>query len=175
VGERSGKISHKLYSLKIMVNKILVALDSSDFARHVFDRALFLAKASDAKMMLLHVLSPEAEDSPVSPGIISMDVNSLASAELIRNYHQQWEAFEQKCLDLLRSLTEEATSAGVSTEFTQTPGSPGRSICNFAKSWEADLIVIGRRGRSGWSELILGSVSNYVIHHVKCSVFLVQN
>lgn len=158
-----------------MVNKILVALDSSDFARHVFDRALFLAKASDAKMMLLHVLSPEAEDSPVSPGIISMEVNSLASAELIRNYHQQWEAFEHKCLDLLRSLTEEATAAGIPTEFTQIPGSPGRSICNFAKSWEADIIAIGRRGRSGLTEIILGSVSNYVIHHVHCSVFLVQS
>lgn len=158
-----------------MVNKILVALDSSDFARHVFDRALFLAQASNGKMMLLHVLSPEAEDSPVSPRIISMEMNSLASAELIRNYQQQWEAFELKCLDLLRSLTEQATAAGVPTEFTQIPGSPGRSICQLASSWEADLLVMGRRGRSGLSELILGSVSNYVIHHVKCSVFLVQS
>ncbi|MBO1349854.1 MAG: universal stress protein [Hormoscilla sp. GUM202] len=137
-----------------MVNKILVALDSSDFARRVFDRALFLAKASNGKMMLLHVLSPEAEDSSVSPRIISMDVNSLATAEPIRSYHQQWEAFKQKCLYLLRSLTEEATAAEVPTEFTQTPGSPGRSICNFAKSWEADILVMGRRGRSGLSELI---------------------
>ncbi len=38
----------------------------------------------------------------------------------------------------------------------------------------ADLIVVGRRGRSGLSELILGSASNYVLHHAPCSVLTLQ-
>ena len=158
-----------------MVNKILVALDTSEIAKRVFDRALFIAKASNGSLMLLHALSPEAADSPVSPGIISMDLDSQASAELIANYHQQWAAFEKKGLEQLQLFTDEATAAGVPTEFTQTPGSPGRTICHLAENWEADLIVMGRRGLSGLSELFLGSISSYVIHHVKCSVFLVQD
>ncbi|MEO0350033.1 MAG: universal stress protein, partial [Cyanobacteria bacterium P01_A01_bin.15] len=40
--------------------------------------------------------------------------------------------------------------------------------------WNADLIMMGRRGRSGFSELLLGSVSNYVMHHAPCSVLTVQ-
>ena len=43
-----------------------------------------------------------------------------------------------------------------------------------SQNWEADLIVIGRRGHQGLSEILLGSVSNYVVHHAPCSVLVVQ-
>ncbi len=44
----------------------------------------------------------------------------------------------------------------------------------MARNCGADVIVMGRRGHSGLSELILGSVSNYVLHHAPCSVLIVQ-
>lgn len=47
-------------------------------------------------------------------------------------------------------------------------------ICELARNWNADLIILGRRGRTGLSELLLGSVSNYVLHHAPCSVLTVQ-
>lgn len=47
-------------------------------------------------------------------------------------------------------------------------------ICDVARSWKADLIVLGRRGYSGVKELFLGSVSNYVLHHTPCSILTVQ-
>ncbi|NEO65320.1 MAG: universal stress protein, partial [Moorea sp. SIO4G2] len=36
------------------------------------------------------------------------------------------------------------------------------------------LIVLGRRGLGGLKEMVLGSVSNYVVHHAPCSVLVVQ-
>jgi len=53
-------------------------------------------------------------------------------------------------------------------------GDPGRWIRDLAHSWEADLIVLGRRGLTGVAEMFLGSVSNYIVHHVGCSVLVVQ-
>jgi nucleotide-binding universal stress UspA family protein len=53
-------------------------------------------------------------------------------------------------------------------------GDPGHSICESAQNWGADLIVLGRRGRTGFAEAFLGSVSNYVVHHASCSVFVIQ-
>ncbi|MCZ8054719.1 MAG: universal stress protein, partial [Microcystis sp. LE19-12.2C] len=50
-----------------------------------------------------------------------------------------------------------------------------KTICKVAREENIDLIVIGRRGRSGLGELFLGSVSNYVLHHAPCSVLIVQH
>ena len=36
------------------------------------------------------------------------------------------------------------------------------------------LIMVGNRGRSGRTEFLLGSVSNYVMHHATSSVLIVQ-
>lgn len=149
-------------------------MDSSDIGKHVFDEAMSLAKASDARLMLLHVLSPEAEESPLIAGLSSLHYYPVMSDEILLSYHQQWDEFVNNYLELLRSYCAEAHVAGVSAEFRQTPGSPSRTICEFAGHWEADLIVMGRRGRSGLSELILGSVSNYVLHHAPCSILIVN-
>ncbi len=157
-----------------MFHKILVAIDTSAISKNIFDEALILAKAVKANLMLLHVLSAE-EGMPNMPILSSVEYYPPPSGKSLEIYQEEWERYKQKSLGLLRSLTNEATAASVSTEFTQNAGSPGRTICDLARNWEADLIVMGRRGRSGLSELFLGSVSNYVLHHAPCSVFIVQH
>ncbi len=154
-----------------MYQKILAAMDISTIGDRVFDTALDLAKLNNSQLKLLHVLSPEEEDSPISFGVVSREFNK----ELIAEYRQKWEDFEKKCLEMLQSRTSEATTAGVSTEFIQAEGVPGKQICKLAEEWGPQLIVMGRRGHSVFSELVIGSVSSYVIHRVKCSVLVVQN
>lgn len=156
-----------------MFHKILVAIDTSEIGKNVFDTALALAKATGASLMLLHVLSAEEEGSPYMP-IIFSSMGYAGGEKIIESYREDWEAFEKQGLELLRVRKDEATLAGVSTEFIQRPGRPGRTVCNFAQTWGADLIVIGRRGHSGLSDLFLGSVSNYVLHHAPCTVLTVQ-
>ncbi len=157
-----------------MFHKILVAIDSSKIGKHVFDEALSIAKATGASLMLLHVLSPDKKDLPSMPLLDKVDYYTTVSGKTLEIYQEQWKTFEEQGLELLRSHTDEAIAAGVSTEFTQSAGSPGRIICDLARTWESDLIVTGRRGHSGFNELVLGSVSNYVLHHAPCSVLVVQ-
>jgi nucleotide-binding universal stress UspA family protein len=164
-----------------MFQKILVAIDLSGMGRQVFDEAIALAKWSNASLMLLHVLSNDEEGSPVlpmnsmAPYPYALNLNDYPSPLDIDVFREQWKIYEQKSLDLLKTYTQEATAAGVIVKFQQGQGSIGRSICGLAQTWNADHIVIGRRGHSGLSELFLGSVSNYVIHHAFCSVLTVQN
>ncbi|MFB2983164.1 universal stress protein [Microseira sp. BLCC-F43] len=161
-----------------MLRKILVAMDSSYIGDRVFEEALTLAKAMGASLMLLHVLSSEEEGSPKIAGFSSLDlypeIYPEVREEIVMNYRKQWDEFEGKCLELLRERTVSANTLGINAEFTQIPGSPGKIICEKALNWGADLIVVGRRGRAGLSELFLGSVSNYVLHHAPCSVLTVQ-
>ncbi len=156
-----------------MFQKILVALDRSMISEHVFDNAISLAKATGANLLLLHVLCSEEEDCPKMPTLTTLEYFPVDST-LFENYQKNWQIYENQGLKLLQSLAEKATVAGVNTEFTQKVGNPGRAICEVGQTWGADLVLLGRRGRSGLNELLLGSVSNYVLHHASCSVLAVQ-
>jgi nucleotide-binding universal stress UspA family protein len=117
------------------------------------------------------VLSSDEEGYPAIPGY---DFGIGAEDSTMRLYLQQWHEFREQGLELLRSRIYEAVAAGVQAESHQVPGDAGKAICEEARVWGADLVVIGRRGRSGFSELFLGSASNYVLHHAPCSVLTVQ-
>jgi len=157
-----------------MVSRILVALDNSQTSDTIFDAALVLAQAHSARLMLLHVLSSQSSDSPPDPRMMSLGIEGQLSVDWVKSYHQQWAKFEQESLELLKRFEDRGIEAKIETELTQTYGNPGRMICEVAQSWNADLVVMGRRGRSNLTEWFLGSVSSYVIHHVACSVYLVH-
>jgi nucleotide-binding universal stress UspA family protein len=155
-----------------MLYKILVAVDDSPIAQVVFAEALDLARATGASMMLLHVLNLEQRYSPELPRSYIPYYYPIITDELLQQYQAEWEANENRGLDLLRSLIQKAE--GIPVEFTQNIGNPSRVICEVARDWGADLIVTGRRGRTGLTELLMGSVSHYVTHHAPCSVWVVQ-
>jgi nucleotide-binding universal stress UspA family protein len=150
-----------------MFHKILVAIDDSESHRIVFEQALALAKLNQAELMLLHVMAPFDETYPGDPYI-------GIPRSAMQVYWNRWHEREDAGIAKLRSLEEEAIAAGISAEFTQSVGDPGKIICALSRTWNADLIVIGRRGLSGLKELWLGSVSNYVIHHAPCHVLTIQ-
>jgi nucleotide-binding universal stress UspA family protein len=157
-----------------MYSRVLVAVENNQIGDAVFNEALSTAKANGASLMLLHVMSP-FDERYVNP--ISMDPYSFYPAmhsEAILQTLKKWDTMKQECTDFLMQLSKRAVQEGVTTEFTQNVGDPGRIICDMARNWQADLIIVGRRGRAGLSEFFLGSVSNYVLHNAHCSVLTVQ-
>ena len=158
-----------------MFEKILVALDHSPNGERLFSTSLELAKKHGAELMLLHVLTSEEEGSPIPipTGADTMYWDSGVEFN-IDVWKKQWENYESECLNRLRKLASEANTQNISTEFRQISGHAGRVICDFASSWGADVIVIGHRGRSGLKEWVLGSVSNYVLHHARCNVLTIK-
>lgn len=153
----------------MMFQKIVVALDNSDLAHTVLEEAIALAKVTYAQLKLVHVVS--LEDSSGSQPIVYVGgFYSLVTEQQFDQYREAWAEFKKQSLDKLEAATETAKAAGVDAESCQLDGSPGRSICEFAQRWGADLIFMGRHGRTGIGELFLGSVSNYVLHHAHCAV-----
>jgi nucleotide-binding universal stress UspA family protein len=157
-----------------MFKKILVAVDRSDMSIKVFEQALSLAKITSANLMLLHVLSQEEEGSPEALVFPNIDYYPGWNEQSFKLYQEHWEKFKNEGWQMLQSWSAQANTSGVNTEFTQNTGSPGRMICELATDWNADLIIMGRRGRSGLAEFFLGSQSNYVLHHATCSVQIVH-
>jgi nucleotide-binding universal stress UspA family protein len=54
-------------------------------------------------------------------------------------------------------------------------GSPESRIVETAEQMPADLIIVGSHGYNRWERLLLGSVSDSVVHHAPCSVLVVRS
>lgn len=62
----------------------------------------------------------------------------------------------------------------ISLDAALLPGPPRTVILDEAESWGADLIVVGSHGYRAWERFLLGSVSQAVVSHAKCSVEVVR-
>ena len=135
-------------------NKVLVALDVYSEYQPILDKALTLAGGS-ANVHLIYVTVPMVNYQPYGMAYDS---------ELFNDILQQ-----SKTL-----LHEVGGDNGIADERIFNPvGSPADEIHEVAEQIEADLIVIGTHGQSGF-KLLLGSTANGVLHGVKCDVLAVK-
>ncbi|MEO0534892.1 MAG: universal stress protein [Cyanobacteria bacterium P01_A01_bin.123] len=157
-----------------MFKKILVAVDDSEITPDLVSRAIALAKATHAHLKFLTVLYPISVGYP-NPIDLTVDgIPSTVSTEAFQRYLDTWKQAQAESLNRLVNWVKQAETAGVEASYEQELGEPSRLICDIAAYWQADVILIGRRGRVGISELLLGSVSNAVMHHASCSVLTIQ-
>lgn len=150
--------------------KILVALDHSPESDAIFEQALEIAKKEEANLRVLHCMPFE------NPGVGGA-YGDMFGRQMINFSYEMQQLFRQEreeAQQWLADCCQKAMEYGVPTEWDLKIGDAGSKIQELAKAWDADLIVLGRRGRRGLAEVVLGSVSNYVIHHVPCSVLVVQ-
>lgn len=156
-----------------MFQRILVAIDQADNHPAVLQTAIELAQLTQAQLKLVHGIAPieETVPNPVFPG------DSIAPAVQVEELQMQMQnlhLLEQAGQELLEKRLETVAAAGVPAEVELLIGETGNKICEAARQWQADLIVVGRRGHRGLREMLLGSVSNYVLHHATCAVLTVQ-
>lgn len=148
--------------------KILVAIDRSDRADRVLEEALCIAEQNRAELLVFYC-QPFEERLDLMGSVYSEEF--LVRVE---NLQEELEREEECDRTFLAEYLQKAKNRGIEAQCELKRGDVGRWICSTAKSWQADLIAIGRRGHSGLTELFLGSVSNYVLHHASCSVLIVQ-
>lgn len=135
----------------------------------MFEQALAMAKLNQGQLMLFHCIPLEQTVLTPYPSIYSEEM-----ANFSRVIHERLQQQTEETQQWLADYGSRAEQQGIRTEWDWKIGEPSRHICDLAKTWEADLIVLGRRGLQGLAEIFLGSVSNYVVHHARCSVLLVQ-
>ncbi|MBD1914748.1 MULTISPECIES: universal stress protein [Cyanophyceae] len=153
--------------------KILVALDRTAASDRVFDYALGLAQSSQGQLQLVHSLDVKPYDNLgklIDAGAGLQNSAKVQHEEEAAQLQQVQEA--QRWLEQLRA---EASKRNVSADFVCEMANPGSFICQLAKNWAADVIVMGNSGKKGLKKLILGSVSDYVSNHAPCSTIVVPN
>jgi nucleotide-binding universal stress UspA family protein len=152
-----------------MYRKILVALDRSSQSDVVFEQAVELAKQEQAGLMLFHCLPFDVQGVGSYGDIFGRELINF-SYEMQKQFNREREEARKWLADYAHKATEQ----GAATEWDLKIGDVGSRIRDLADAWNADLIVVGRRGRQGLAEIVLGSVSSYIVHHAPCSVLVVQ-
>ena len=155
--------------------KIFAALDDSELSHRVFSQTLELAQANQAEVMLFHCITVNSFAQSAVPIPVDLGMNTQLMDQAYQTQSFLLEREVKQSESLLKKYCDAAANQGVQVEFdSQMNGDPGHCICEYSKNWDADLIILGRRGRTGLTEAFLGSVSNYVVHHASCSVFVIQ-
>ncbi len=159
-------------------DRILAAMDASSLRPIVFEQALETAKLHQAELKFLHCIA--AETNPLSTSSVPVVGTPLGASSLspstvdLQITQQTWEAQLADAKQWLQEYCQAVEQQRVRATFEAMLGNPEHQICDLAQEWQADLIVVGRHGRTGLAELFLGSVSNHVLHHAPCSVLVVQ-
>ncbi len=156
-----------------MFHRILVAIDGEPtVAHHVLSEAQAIAQSNGAALNIIQVMPPfnavPTASMPMTGAFNSVNTGAVTA------YIEHWQKQEQTIHTRLKALVAEIEGDGLTAEATFAIGEPGREICAAAEDWDADLIVLGRRGLGGLGQLLLGSVSSYVMHRALCAVLIVQ-
>jgi nucleotide-binding universal stress UspA family protein len=138
---------------------IAVAVDGSEPAAKAFEKAVELARASSESLTVVGVVPVHREYAGIPSSRLEADPAQ-----------RRW------FTDLLHRYVEEARRKGVADVSSELfEGSPIECLVTFVDVKKPDLLVLGARGVSTTRRLLLGSVSEGVLHHSHGSVLIVRD
>lgn len=146
-----------------MYKHILIATDGSELAQKGIDHGLSLAKALDAKVMVVTVTEP----FPIYAG----EGWALGAGDFER-YEADQAKFAQ---ELLEPIKASAGKLGVSCETRHVPARrPAEAILDMAAEEGCSLIVMASHGRRGLGRLLLGSQTQEVVSRSSIPVLIIR-
>ena len=153
-----------------MFSKILVPLDGSEQSLRALEEAAQLAKKFDGKLTLVHVYSVQPIMMPEPSTVTSLNIPILTGAEV----SVMIEAARKWGNKILEDGEQRIKAKNVEVEKLLVEGHAVEEIVKVANEGKFDLIAIGARGVSHMREMLLGSVTDGVIHHAHCPVLVIK-
>jgi nucleotide-binding universal stress UspA family protein len=138
----------------------VVGVDGSEWSSRAADRAIKLAAQTDADVSLVYAFEYNKGNPLATRGIIPDAIDKNLEEENI-------------ITTILQPMIDNAASPTVTVKCNVLWGEPVEKIHEFVKVEKATMVFVGRRGRSRFADLILGSVANKLAHHSGVPVVLV--
>jgi nucleotide-binding universal stress UspA family protein len=146
-----------------VAGRIVVGVDGSEAAAAALRFAVEEAKLREATLVTVFAWTFVPPAAVGEPGVIPM-----AATTLMDDLDAERTAADR----LLDEALDGTSVGGLTVERVVSEGSPGDVLLDAAA--DADLVVVGSRGRGGIKSALLGSVSSHVAHHSRCPVVIVR-
>jgi nucleotide-binding universal stress UspA family protein len=148
--------------MSIFPTKILLATDGSEEARQAAQAAAELSKDTGSEVHVTYVLPSPRE----------LRGHHTYSRDVMRSVLEQAEGEARSFLEAQAKQVGE--SGGKVAETHLRAGEPDKEIVKLSEELGAGSIVIGSRGLGALSRALMGSVSESVVRHAHCPVFVVR-
>lgn len=139
--------------------RIVLGVDGSDCGRQAMQWVIDLAADLDTEVVAVH-----AFDLLTVLGVSEGVFAAVDDATLIKAARAEMEA----------TWVAPLREAGVKYRSEVAEGNTPSVLLDIARQIDADMIVVGARGRGGFKEMLLGSVSHHVSHHADVPVVIVR-
>ncbi len=143
----------------VTISRILVGVDGSENADRAFEYAAYIAKRCEVeRLYIINVIEGFGRN------IRAWEKRDALVKDLEQNSKELLEKYKSKAL----------SQAFTAAEVISAAGNAGEEILRAAEKEKIDTIIVGSRGLSTASELLLGSVSHNILHNAKCPVVIVR-
>jgi len=140
------------------LKKILVPTDGSDPSMRAAEFAVNLAKHFESEIVAIYVI----------------DRVILEEVSKVHERHELEEEIKRKAERCLNYIVKLAEKKGLKARSILVEGQPHDQIVRHAESLEADIIIMGSRGRRGMNRILIGSVAERVIEYAPCPVLVIK-
>ena len=144
------------------IRRIVVGVDGSEHATAALEWAAVMAKGFSSEVVAVFAISPPVYfDTGFSAPTVPVQFDDEWRTEIKKEFEQVW----------VKPLSD----AGVKYRTEIKDGRAASVISQLADAEEADMVVVGRRGRGGVAELLLGSVSHELVLHSTRPVLVISS
>lgn len=140
------------------MKKILIAIDYDQTAQKVAEKGFSLAKAMNAEITLLHVISKPVLYYNAYMATVPLEIKNEAERKTVA----------QKFLDKTKHDLGDETIHTIIKE-----GDTSESILESAKKMKADIIIMGTHSRKWLENILMGSVAENVLKHTNLPLFII--
>ena len=140
------------------MKRILIPIDFSENADRILAAAKAIAAKTQARLFIFHSYQPYVPDVTIPVGVETLPV---------------YEELQASLQNQLNELVEKAEAEGFEAEAVWEMGGIHSSVIAQAKKTDADLIVIGRTGKGGFFDKLIGSSATGIALDAPCPVLVI--
>lgn len=153
------------------IEKIMAAIDLSDYTCSVLETAESLAIGLQAELLVANIINPDSVETVKLAEQLEYDYKDFFQAITADNYLEKIKNERSRRLD---AMIEQLGMNHISARKIYRVGIPFEQLIWIVKEEDVDIVVIGPKGKTNLSTVLFGTTAEKVFRHCPASVLSVR-